>query len=110
MRQWLAIFCLILGLLVGFSAGFVSGLPYGEQGARHLMYLSQRNRIQPVLAGDPAAYGDVTVREAPDGHAYLTGRIRSLDAHSRLLQELKRLFGEPIAETMLDDVRLGMPS
>ncbi|HEX5103222.1 MAG TPA: hypothetical protein VFV87_05395 [Pirellulaceae bacterium] len=106
-RAWIGI-GLIVGTLVLLAAvvvtavlAFVAGAVVGTSDVYHQRATRQADQIRIYLGSQEERYADVTIHEASNGWSYLEGSVDSQEDFDQLHDELKRLFGEELAEDMM---------
>lgn len=96
----------MIGLVVGLFAGFYFGWEFGQYQEAHRefeqRYRDDRERIDPVLAANPA-FRRLTMSNFPVAGICLGGPVATREDYNRLRAEMVRIFGESrIANVMYD--------
>ena len=103
MRFWIpAGICLIA--VVAFPIAFIIGAFLGNTQIYRNFSEHQQSRIENYLSQKPDAFSDISVEHASNGWAYPIGSVSSQDDYDNLRSKLHEMFGDELAERMMNTV------
>ena len=103
LRFWIpAGICLIA--VVAFPIAFIIGAILGNTQIYRNFSEHQQSRIENYLSQNPDAFSDISVEHASNGWAYPIGSVSSQDDCDNLRSKLHEMFGDELAERMMNTV------
>jgi len=103
LRFWIpAVICLVA--VVAVPIAFIIGAVLGNTQIYRNFAEHQQSRIENYLSQHPDVFSDISVEHASNGWAYPIGSVPSQDDYDNLRSKLHEMFGDELAERMMNTV------
>ena len=103
LRFWIpAVISLVTVVVVPIA--FIIGAVLGNAQIYRNFSEHQQSRIENYLSQQPDAFSDISVEHASNGWAYPIGSVPSQNDYDNLSSKLHEMFGDELAERMMNTV------